>query len=99
MPSARIDDRRHVAELGRAAARRFGAGLLVRPGRAADVEGPPCWLRPRRYARLGGDDANGFTDVDRRAARAVAAVAFAAPALLARAPQRRGDSHALETAL
>ena len=99
VPPARVDDRRHVAELDGAVDRRFEVRLLVELRRAADVEGPHRQLGARLADRLGGDHADRFADVDRRAAREVAPVAFAADALLGRAHQRRSDLDALEADL
>src|SRR5207253_8956160 len=67
--------------------------------RAADVEGPHRQLGARLADRLGGDDADGLADIDRRAARQVASVAFGTDALARRADQRRADLHALEANL
>ena len=91
VPAARVDDRRHVAELDRAVDRRFEVRLLVELRRAADVEGPHRQLGARLADRLGGDDADRLADVDRRTAGEVAPVAFGANALLRRADQRRAD--------
>ena len=92
VPPARVDDRRHVAELDRAVDRRLEVRLLVELRRAADVEGPHRQLRARLADRLGGDDADRLADVDRRAAGEIAPVALAADALLRRADQRASGS-------
>ena len=99
MPSVGIDDRRHVAELDGAVDRRFEVRLLVELGGAADVEGPHRQLGAGLADRLGGDDSDRFADVDRGPAGEVAAVAFAAHALLGRAHQRRADLDALDSEL
>jgi hypothetical protein len=49
--------------------------------RAADVEGAHGQLGARLADRLGGDDADRFADVDRRAAGQIAPVAGAADAV------------------
>jgi hypothetical protein len=60
--------------------------------RAADVEGTHGQLRARLADRLRGDDADRFADVDRRAAREVAAVALAADAPWLRRSAPNGSS-------
>src|SRR6478735_9209724 len=70
--------------------------LLVELCRAADVEGPHRQLGARLTDRLGGNDADRFTDVHRRTASKITAVALAADALLRGADQRRADLHALQ---
>ena len=82
MPTARVENRRHVPELDGSVDRRLEVRLLVELRRAADVEGPHGQLRARLADRLRGDDSDGFADVDRRAARKIAPIAFAAHALL-----------------
>src|SRR6185312_16304141 len=99
MPSARVDDRRHVTELNRSVDRRFEVRLLVELRRAADVEGPHRQLRAGLADRLGGDDSDRLADIDRRSAREVASVAFGADALLRCAYQGRTDLHALDSDL
>ena len=73
----------------------FEERLLGHLGGAADVEGPHGQLGARLADRLGGDDADRFADVDRRAAGQVAAVAGAADADLGFAGQHRADLHRL----
>jgi hypothetical protein len=63
---------------------------------AANVEGTHGQLRARLTDRLRGDDADSLTDVDRRAARKVAAVAGSADAGLDFAGQRRTDAYRLD---
>src|SRR5947208_12380620 len=99
MPSSRVDDRRHIAELDGTVDRRFEVRLLVELRRAADVEGPHRQLCAWLSDRLGGNDADRLADVDRCAAREIAPVAFGADSLLRRANQRRADLHALQTDL
>ena len=65
--------------------------LLGHLRRAADVEGPHGQLGAGLADRLGGDDADRFADVHRRAAGQVAAVAGAADADLGLAGQDRAD--------
>jgi hypothetical protein len=60
------------------------------------VEGTHGQLRARLTDRLRGDDADSFTDVDRRAARKVTAVAGSADAGLDFAGQRRTDLDRLD---
>ena len=67
----------------------FEERLLGHLGGAADVEGPHRQLGAGLADRLGGDDADRFADVHRRAARQIAAVAGAADADLGFAGQRR----------
>ena len=91
VPPARVDDRRHVAELDGAVDRRLEVRLLVELRRAADVEGPHRQLGARLADRLGGDHSDRFADVYRRTAGEVTSVALGADALLRRADQRRAD--------
>ena len=67
----------------------LGAAL----GRAADVERAHGELRARLADRLRRDHADRLADIDRRAARQVAAVALAAHAGLGLAGQHRTDLH------
>src|SRR5438067_12146467 len=69
VPSARIDDCRHVAEFDRAVDWGFEVRLLVELRRAANVEGSHRQLCARLTDRLGSNDAYCFADVDRSAAR------------------------------
>ena len=62
---------------------RFDERLVENLRRAADVEGAHGELRSGLADRLRGDDADRFTDVDRRAAGQVASVALAATPNLA----------------
>jgi hypothetical protein len=73
----------------------FEERLLGHLGGAADVEGPHRQLGAGLADGLGGDDADRFTDVDRRTASQVAAVAGAADADLGFAGQDRTDLHRL----
>jgi hypothetical protein len=73
----------------------FEERLLGHLGGAADVEGPHRQLGAGLADRLGGDDADRFTDVHRRAAGQVAAVAGAADADLGFAGQDRTHLHRL----
>src|SRR3954452_14625289 len=96
MPSAWVDDRRHVAKLDGAVDRRLEVRLLVELRRAADVEGPHRQLGAWLADRLGGNHSDRLADVDRRAAGEIAPVALAAHALGRGTDQRRADLDALE---
>ena len=78
---------------------RLDERLLVDLRRAADVERAHRQLRAGFTDRLGGDDADRFTVVDRRAAGEIAAVALAADAVDEFAGQRRADLHFLDAGL
>src|SRR4051794_146735 len=99
MPSARVDDCRHLAELDGAVDWRLEVRLLVELGRTADVEGPHRQLGARLADRLGGNDSDRLADVHRSAAGKIAPVALAAHALGRRAHKRRADLDALKTDL
>src|SRR5690606_39192720 len=88
----RIDDDIPVVDLDRAVLNRLDAGLL-RPAlrRATDVERAHRELRTRLADRLGGDNPDRLADIDRRAAREIAAVALAADADRTLAGQDRPD--------
>ena len=64
--------------------------------RAADVERAHGKLGTRLADRLRGDHADSLADIDRRAAREVAAVALAANAVFQLASQRRADANLLD---
>ena len=77
--------------------RGFEARLLrTTLGRTADVEGPHRELGARLTDRLGRDNADRLTDVHRRAAREVAAVAVAADTDLGVAGQHGADAHRVD---
>ena len=63
--------------------------------RAADVERPHRQLRAGLADGLGGDDADGFAELDEAAGGEVAAVAMDADAVLAFAGEHRADAHAV----
>ena len=65
-------------------------------GRAADVERAHGELGAGLADRLGGDDADGFAELDRQAGREVAAVALGADAALGFAGQHRADLELFE---
>src|SRR6185437_10304842 len=67
--------------------------------RAADVERTHRQLRAGLTDRLSGDDADSFTDVDRRAASKIAAVALGADAADRFAGQHRTDADLLNLRL
>ncbi len=67
--------------------------------RAADVERTHRELRAGLTDGLGGDDADRLTDVDRRTARQIAAVALAAHARDGLAGQHRADADFLDLRL
>jgi hypothetical protein len=79
--AALVDDRRDVAINHRTVADRFEVRLFVHLRRATDVERTHGQLRARFTDRLRGDDADRFTDVDRRTTGQIATVALAADAL------------------
>src|SRR3546814_9569526 len=62
----------------------------------ADVEGTHGKLRARLPNGLRCDDTHGFTDVDRRTASKITAIAFAAHTHLRLADQRRADPDRLD---
>mmetsp|Transcript_23362 Transcript_23362/g.55498 ORF Transcript_23362/g.55498 Transcript_23362/m.55498 type:complete len:1308 (+) Transcript_23362:390-4313(+) len=64
-----------------------------------DVEGPHRQLRARLADRLGGDDADGLTDVDQAATAEIAAIALGAQAEARAAGQRRADLDLVDTGL
>ena len=72
------------------------AGGDVEAGDAAGVERPHGQLRARLADRLGGDDADRFTDADQVAGREVAAVARTADAVARLAGQRRANEDLLD---
>src|SRR5438552_3260026 len=78
---------------------RLDERLLVDLRRATDVEGPHRQLGAGFADRLGGDDADRFTMVDRRAAGEIAAIALAADAVDEFAGQCRADLHFLDAGL
>src|SRR5262249_25243815 len=89
-----------VAHLDRAVMARLDVGLLgAALCRAADVESAHGELGARLADRLGGDDADRLADIDRGAARQVAAIALAADADLGVAGQHRADAHLLDPGL
>ena len=96
MPTARVDDRRHVAKLDRSVDRRFEVRLLVELSRATNVESPHRQLSARLTDRLGGNDPDRLADIHRRAPSEVTSIALTANALLRCADQRGADLHALE---
>ena len=63
------------------------------------MEGAHGELRTRLADRLGGDDADRFADIDRRAARQIAPVAAGADARRGQAGQYRADHHFLDARL
>ena len=76
---------------------RLDAGLLgAALGGAADVEGAHGELRSRLTDGLGGDDADGLTDVYRRAAGQITAVTFHANAAVQLAGQHRANQDFLD---
>ena len=74
-------------------------GLVDRLRHAADVERAHGELGARLADRLRGDDADRLADVDRRAARQIAAVALGAHAVGGLAGQHRADAHLLDLRL
>src|SRR3546814_11909465 len=70
--------------------------MLVELRRPADVEGTHGKLRARLPNGLRCDDTHGFTDVDRRTASKITAIAFAAHTHLRLADQRRADPDRLD---
>src|SRR5665809_66718 len=59
------------------------------------MEGTHGELGARLTDRLCGDDADGFAEIDRRAAGEIAPIAFGADAVAGLAGQRRADAHFL----
>src|SRR5690606_23615507 len=94
-PAALVLDGRHVAIFDLAVGNRLEMRFLVHLRRAADVEGPHRQLRAWLADRLRGDNADSLTDVDRRTASEIAAIAGRANALLGLADQRAADLGAL----
>src|SRR3546814_7860555 len=83
LPTAGIGHQVLVADLHRTVDGGFDRVLLrATLGSAADVEGPHRELGAWLADRLGGDHADRLADVDDRAARQVAPIAFAADAAL-----------------
>src|SRR6478736_8772630 len=70
--------------------------LGTRGGDAADVEGTHRKLRARLADRLGGDDADGVTDLRDLVGRGIDAVGLGVDALLARGGERREHLDALD---
>ncbi len=85
-----VADLHHPIEIG------FDEGLVGDLRRATDMESAHRELRARLADRLRGDDADGLAHVDRRPAREVAAVTFAADPILGFAGQDRTDLHFLD---
>ena len=75
----------------------FDEGLIGDLRRATNVERAHGELRTRFADRLRGDDTDGLAHVDRRPARQVAAVTFAANPILSFAGQDRTDLHFLDS--
>ncbi len=98
-PALAVARRGAVADLDLAGEVAFDERIVGNLRRAADVEGAHGELRTRLADGLGGDHAHGLADIDRRAAREVAAIALAADAALQLAGQRRPDANLLNLRL
>ena len=85
-----------VHDLDLAVIRRLDLGLARHLRRAADMEGAHGELGARLADGLGGDDADRLADIDRGAARQIAAIAFAANAFRQFAGQHRTHAHLLD---
>src|SRR5690606_33217787 len=85
-----------VLDPHRAVEVRLDEGRIDHLRRTADVEGAHRELRAWLADRLGRNDADGLTDVDRRAACQIAAVALGADARHRLAGQHRTDANLLD---